>query len=65
MKMPQYIVWGLWGNFSESRTASDIRHAKKIQSGWKGRDADRIEIHGIASLVELEDLAWERPRREE
>jgi hypothetical protein len=65
MKLPQYIVVGLWGNYSESRTADDLRHAKKIQSGWKGRQADRLEIHGIASLVQLEELEWERPRYEE
>jgi hypothetical protein len=60
MKLPQYIVVGLWGNYSESRTADDLRHAKKIQSGWKGRRASRLEIHAIGELAKVEE--WERPR---
>ncbi|MFF3416856.1 hypothetical protein ACFYW9_19470 [Streptomyces sp. NPDC002698] len=61
MKLPQYIVVGLWGAYSESRTADDLRHAKKIQSGWKGRQASRLEIYKVGSFVRVEELAWERP----
>jgi hypothetical protein len=60
MSIPEYVVVGFWGTYSESRTADDLRHAGKISAGWKGRRATRIEIHEIDGIVEVKELAWER-----
>ncbi|WP_277031131.1 hypothetical protein [Actinacidiphila oryziradicis] len=58
-RLPQFVVLGTWGTYSEARVGYDLRHAKKVQSGWKGRGADRIEIFEVDGLHEI--ASWVRP----